>query len=378
MARIVKICNNFDVVMSPAKSTSSNSFICFCLDIIKINPIEEKLPFEIFFLTGQRTTNLGIDIAEGHRLRILKTFQEEYPEYHCYRIAFHSNLSLKYKKLEFENHDYFLHPSKFYVSTNKMKKNIDTVGGEEVLFFKNISKSIYYKYLISISENKYLTKIEELLEVIGSNYHPKNININDPNLFISLQNEEIEHVYGYNDIVSKYIFTKFKPKSINDLSIVHAILQPNNRQYIEELMSNNRIIKQPEGFNDLIFYNVLRETKGILLFCESILFLFQRMLNTSLEEAEQIRRICKEDKKYRIFAKKFLETKNEEMIFDNSSMIEFIRFCSKRHLFVKPKGQYIADSIISCWGVYYKLYFFLEFVQVFCKEEIEEMNRERE
>ena len=132
----------------------------------------------------------------------------------------------------------------------------------------------------------------------------------------------------------------------------------------------------PKDNNDLIIHKILKDTNGFLLFSETFLLLIHRLFNISIEEAEQIRRICYEEKNTNKISEKYF-THNELCNFEIDTIVQLNIFIEERQYFARPKGQFISDAIMSCWGVYYKLYFFREFVNVFCKDEIAEIDKKK-
>jgi DNA polymerase-3 subunit alpha len=368
--RIAEICRENQIVTSFGYSTSTNSYICYCLNITNIDPIAENLPFEIFFIENQNKTNLGIQLAKGFQTKVLDILEFKYPEYHYYKIAFGNNTKLKYSQIEYNNKTYKIHPTYFYISKTELKQNVIIQDGIKYVFINNILRSNKYYKSISIVENIYLGQIQELVEVIGYQYHPNNINLNDVNVFQTFQNSEIEKIFGFDIIIYKLIFMHFKPKSLNDLAIARAVYMPNNLHYVDPLKEYNGKIDFPFEKKDLTIYKIFKETKGMLVFSETFLYLFDYFIGLTLEDAEKIRRECLEEKDFIPLTKLIFKNKIKTP-FDFSEIISVMLYFENRLYISKPKGKFLTDAIISYWAAYYKLYFFKEFVNIFCKDEIE-------
>jgi DNA polymerase-3 subunit alpha len=65
-SRIIEVCNELNLLRSYNRGSAANSIVNYCLDITKINPIEENLIFERFILPQQiKLPDIDIDIPKG-------------------------------------------------------------------------------------------------------------------------------------------------------------------------------------------------------------------------------------------------------------------------------------------------------------------------
>ncbi|MCB0513734.1 MAG: hypothetical protein KDC60_04825, partial [Bacteroidetes bacterium] len=53
-SRIIEICNELELLSSYGRGSAANSIVNYCLDITKINPIDENLIFERFIHPNQK------------------------------------------------------------------------------------------------------------------------------------------------------------------------------------------------------------------------------------------------------------------------------------------------------------------------------------
>ena len=67
-SRIIEICNKLNLIRSFGRGCSANSIINYCLDVTKINPIDENLIFERFISPQQKQLpDIDIDIPNGQQ-----------------------------------------------------------------------------------------------------------------------------------------------------------------------------------------------------------------------------------------------------------------------------------------------------------------------
>ena len=67
-SRIIEICNELNLLRSFGRGSALNSMVNFCLDITKINPIDENLIFEKFVSPHQKhLPDIDIDIPKGYQ-----------------------------------------------------------------------------------------------------------------------------------------------------------------------------------------------------------------------------------------------------------------------------------------------------------------------
>ena len=68
-SRIIEICNKLNLIRSFGRGCSANSIINYCLDVTKINPIDENLIFERFISPQQKQLpDIDIDIPTHIKL----------------------------------------------------------------------------------------------------------------------------------------------------------------------------------------------------------------------------------------------------------------------------------------------------------------------
>ena len=77
-SRIIEVCNELNFIRSYNRGSAANSMVSYCLDITKINPIEENLIFERFILPEQITMpDIDIDIPKGHQKNVIKKLKQK-------------------------------------------------------------------------------------------------------------------------------------------------------------------------------------------------------------------------------------------------------------------------------------------------------------
>lgn len=103
-SRIIEICNEIKLLRSYGRGSAANSIVNYCLDITKINPIDENLIFERFIHPQQKQLpDIDIDIPKGYHKNVIELLKQKYPEYNTYYIAFVPKGDTDYKDVVYNN-----------------------------------------------------------------------------------------------------------------------------------------------------------------------------------------------------------------------------------------------------------------------------------
>src|SRR5690606_8757700 len=156
---------------------------------------------------------------------------------------------------------------------------------------KSVDSLNYVKYDILGLKN--IGLIKKTMEYVGKPY-PKSheINWNDEKVW----DDMITSPVGIFQFEGNYAFSmlkKFKPKQINDMSLVNAALRPSGESYRDQLM-NREFHKNPSKEID----ELLKDNLGYLVFQEDTIKFLTDICGFSGAEADSVRRaIGKKDEK---------------------------------------------------------------------------------
>ncbi len=127
--------------------------------------------------------------------------------------------------------------------------------------------------------------IKDTCELIGIDYPLSHqINWNDEKVWKDIITSNV----GIFQFEGNYAFTllkKYRPKKINDLSLVNAALRPSGASYRDRLIAR-KTNKNPSELID----NLLADNNGFLVFQEDVIAFLQKICGLSGSEADNVRR----------------------------------------------------------------------------------------
>lgn len=371
-SRIIEICNELNLLRSFGRGSAANSIVNYCLDITKINPIEENLIFERFIsLIQKQLPDIDIDIPKGHQKNVIEKLKQKYPEYNTYLIAFSPQEEFEYEDVVYNSTIYRKHPCGIIITPDKLTNN--TFLHEELEFYLALDRANdpIYNNKIDILELEYLNRLQLIVDEIGKEYHPYKLPLNDEKVFSFFSSRDLENIFQFNTPSIKRILSEFKPNSIHDLSIINAMFRPGLIDYIPTIIKNKFSYNEHFCRSDFRVAEILNETYGWLIYQETFLHLSKDIAGISFAEADVWRRKIMRDKNNTeanafsdIFANgcKVNSSLNE---YDISSLTNLI---TEMLCLTFQKAHSLSYSIISYWGAYYKVHFHKEFAMVFSKD----------
>ena len=371
-SRIIEICNNEGLLRSYGRGSACSSLVNYCLDITKINPLEEGLIFERFLNPSiSRMADIDIDVPMGSQKLIVEKLKSELPEYFINFIAYHPSLqSNSYKRILIGDIEFRKHPCAVIISSENLqlpKGNFEDETYYVLDDFPNQSKLIE-SFKFDILELEYLNKLDLVSQQVGLKYHPYKLNLTDEKTFELYASGDMTNIFQLDYSSCKKRMVDFRPSSINDLAVFHTIFRPGIVANITELIYNKKNGLDEFYESDTRVYSILKETYGLLIYQESFLHLAHDIAGFSYSEADLYRRIlCRPNDKNKVdeFKKKF--TKGCKM---NSSLNgkDFNQLMNTILQFLPisfNKSHSLCYSMIGYWGAYYKTHFKSEFETVF-------------
>jgi len=233
-SRIAEICNELNLLRSCGRGNSINSMVNYCLDITKINPVEENLLFETFVRPKQKhLPDIDIDIPVGYQTNVIERLKQKHPEYNIYPIAISIEEDVNKDKndkgiIVHNNIAYRIHPCGIIITHEKLTDYIFLHEGQEFYHVLDVHNDpIFNNNKIDILGLSYLNRLQLIVNEISEEYHPYQLPLNDKQVFDFIASGDLKNIFFFNsppDI--SQIFAQSKPNSINDLLNIKLVLHP--------------------------------------------------------------------------------------------------------------------------------------------------------
>lgn len=250
-SRIIEICNKLNLIRSFGRGCSANSIINYCLDVTKINPIDENLIFERFISPQQKQLpDIDIDIPNGQQKNVIEKLKQKYPQYNTYFIAFSPPSETDYEDIVYNNIIYKKHHCGIIITPQKLTSSTFLYKEQEFYLALDSANDQFYYDKIDIIELEYLNRLQTIVNEIGEEYHPYRLPLNDKQVFKFITSGDIENIFQFNSSSLKPIFSQFKPNSIHDLSIINAMFRPGFLNYIPIIIQKKHTIKERFCWSD--------------------------------------------------------------------------------------------------------------------------------
>lgn len=371
-SRIIEICNELNLLRSFGRGSAANSIVNYCLDITKINPIDENLIFERFISTHQRLLpDIDIDIPKGQQKNVIKKLKHKHPEYNSYFIAFMPQSEADYENVVYNNTIYKKHPCGIVITPEKLTNYAFLYEEQEFYLSLDPSNDTIYNNKIDILELEYLNRLQLIIDEIGDEYHPYKLPLNDEKVFHFLASGDLENIFQFNTPSIKRILSEFKPNSIHDLSIVNAMFRPGLIDYIPIVIKNKFSNNEHFFQSDIRVAEILNETYGLLIYQETFLHLSKEIAGISYAEAEVWRRKIMRDKsgtEIIMFSSLFANGCREHSLLNEIKIASLINLVTGMIRLTFQKSHSLSYSIIGYWGAYYKTHFRTHFDSAFNKD----------
>ncbi|MEI8045801.1 MAG: hypothetical protein WCI92_00375 [Bacteroidota bacterium] len=370
-SKIVKICNSHDVLRSYGRGSACGSLVNYCLDITKINPLQEGLIFDRF-LNPELSINadIDIDISCGHQKMIIEELKAELPKHFIYNLAFlPTSGGETYETVIINDVSYKKHPCAIIISPDKMPFPIGEYNDTEYYYTDNYRNTKFLdNYKFDILELDYLNKIELIVKLIGDEYHPYKLPLTDKKVFDFFKNGDLSDIFQFNSDSMRKILHDFQPTSIYDLTIINAVFRPYSINNIPSLIKNKRNGYIDPYKSDGRVNEILHETYGTLIYQETFMYLSNVIAGFSYSEADKYRRILskgKNDEKISEFRSKFKSGCRENSSLSSEEIDKLDTMILEKAPIAFNKSHSLCYTIISYWCAYYKVNFEKEFDSVF-------------
>ena len=365
-SRIIEVCNELNLLRSYNRGSAANSMVNYCLDITKINPLEENLIFERFILPEQiKLPDIDIDIPKGSQDIVIEKLKLKYPAYNSYRIAYLPQYDTEKMDVHYNDIVYKRNPCGFVITTEKLS-NLNTFLYEEQEYYLAIkhTKDEIYDSKFDLVEQKVLNRLQLIVNQIGVKYHPYKLPLNDEKVFNLFATGNLDNIFQLDSPTLKPLLAQFKPNSIYDLSIIFALFRPPLADYIPTIIHNKFNGNTHYFHSDTRVYDILNETYGILIYQETFLHLLNKIAGISFAEAELWRRKIMSDKcntEINAFISIFNKGCKKYSTLNDIEMASLTNLIVNMINYTFQKTHSLSYSIIAYWCAYYKTYFKAEF-----------------
>ena len=369
---IIEICNELNLLRSYGRGFAADSLINYCLDITKINPIDENLMFENFIHLQQKNLpDVQIDIPRGQQKNVVELLRKKYPIYSSYFISFLPQEDTEYDNIIYNNTIYKKHPCGIIITPDKLINSTFEYRNQDFYLRGDKANDPIYNSKFDILELEYLNKLQLIVDEIGDKHHPYKLPLNDIGVLDFFATGDLDNIFQFDASWHKRIFPQFKPSSIHDLSIVNALFRPGLLEYMSFVTRSKQNNKETFYTNNNRVSEILSETYGGLIYKETYLKLSKEIAGIDFVEADAWRQKMMRDKSNNesinfsaVFAKGCKEhsTLNEDEIATLTNLIK------ERAGSTFPKSHSLSYAIIGYWGAYYKTHFRSQFDQAFSQD----------
>lgn len=367
-SRIIEICNELNLLRSYGRGSAANSIVNYCLDITKINSIDENLIFERIISPEQKQLpDIDIDIPKGHQKNVIEKLKQKYPEYNTYYIA----ILPYYRNEDYKNTDYKKHSSGIIITPKKLTNSTFLHEEQEFYFSLDPSNDTIYDNKFDIVELEYLNRLQFIVDKIGEEYHPYSLPLNDKQVFKLFTSGDLENIFQFNASSLKRILSQFKPNSIHDLSIINAMFRPGLVDYTPTIIRNKFNVEDRFYWSDIRVSEILKETYGFLIYQETFLHLSKEIAGISFAEADLLRRKIMRDKSNTeviAFSSIFANGCRENSSLNELEIESLTNLITGMLPLTFQKAHSLSYSIISYWGAYYKVHFRSHFDKAFSND----------
>ena len=368
-SRIIEVCNELNLIRSFGRGSAASSIVNYCLDITKLNPIDENLIFERFIrLDQKRLPDIDIDIPKGQQQNVIERLKQKYPEYHIYHTAYIPENNYEYESVFFNDIEYKKDDYGIIISSEKLTNSVFQYEGKEFYLALDRWNDLIYYNKFDLVELEYLNRLQLIVNEIGEEFHPYNLPLDDKKVFDFLASGDLDNIFQLNQHKLEEILNEFRPNSMNDLSIINALFRPHLHRVIPFVVKHKINSEYAFKFSDERVSEILEETYCQFFYHETFLNFLKTIAGIPFSEGDKWRIRISRDK-----------TVSERIAFssvfakgcrENSALSEFeIQLLARISTEMLPmffqKSHSFCYAMISYWGAYYRFYFREEFDNAF-------------
>jgi len=364
--KIVDLCNKEGWLRSPGRGSATASLVNYCLDITKLNPLENGLYFERFINSDHfKGIDIDIDLPKGKRNilinYLLENFHDSTIRQFISPATAHSALPERYI---YNGEEYARHPWAVIITPVQQLIELDywDIGEEHFWIVKdwNSDRKLIDQHNYDILELDYLNVIQEVTSKLDESEQPYSISTEDNLTYKALIKGDNENVFQFSSPDLKPILKAYKPCSILDLAIINAVFRPGVFDKIPKVVHHKMYGYESTFRSDIRVEQILKETFGVLIFQETFLDIVTQIAGFEATEAEYYLRILsrrKNREKIDLFKKLFMEGCKIHSTLTSSEIELLATMMLKDGAQTFMKSHSLSYSMIGYWGAYYKTHF---------------------
>lgn len=264
-----------------------------------------------------------------------------------------------------------VHPAGMVISSETLDDHwgVFNKDGERCLFIdmEEAHDVMLVKYDLLIL--KTVAVIARTCKLAGKKYpRMHEINFNDPAVWESICKDQ-DAIFQFESQFGADSIAKFKPRSIDDISVVNAAIRPSGTSYRDDLLQH-KVHKNPTAQIDA----VLKDSLGYLVYQEQTIAFLKDVCGLSAGYADTIRRaIGKKDRdKIEKAMPQILEgyCANSEKPRDvaQEEAKEFLKVIEDASAYSFGKNHSIGYSLLSYLCGYYRYYYTEQFVAAYMSQ----------
>lgn len=361
---IIDICNQHDLLRSPGRGSACGSLVNYCLDITKINPLEENLIFERFFnIEVTKHLDIDIDIPMGKRGLVLEELKKAYPDYHINLVAFEPPKEGLETSIELNGVNYREHPCAIIISSKPCTSIPQAEIGSNRYYLiheypEGMKKLEAHKY--DVLELDYLNRLEQIAAQLDPKFHPYLIDKNDPETLAFFSKGDLENIFQFTSKSLAQIVADLNPTRFQDLIIMNALFRPGAINNIQRVITNKN-----QGYHE--FYPsepklamILEETYGLIIYQETFMHIAVQVSRFSYTEADKYRRVLARNNDYNLikeFKEKFEEGCKSNSLLTAVEIEHLTENCVQSMTHAFNKSHSASYATVAFWCAYYKTHF---------------------
>lgn len=417
VADYIEFARKKNILVGPGRGSACGSLICFLLKITMIDPLKYQLIFERFLNPKLALKpDIDTDFEDGRRKEILAYLFQKYGYQHVAQISTFQTIGMRMafrdvgRILNIDlkiidqicklinpryNNDFDTTIEKNYL-LKKFQSNYSqlftiaksimnlprqsSIHAAGIIFVQQPINTVFPCFIdnqnftvtqfdmydvknydlikMDLLSLRNLTLLHEIHKKI-QNVTQKNIiwakiPLNDKKTFDDLSNGNTLGIFQLESPGMVDLITRLKPQSIEDIAATISLFRPGPMQN-RDLYLQRRLGEVSFRYWIPEFENILKNTYGIPLYQEQIIYLVQQFANFNLSEADQLRQIISKKQSHLITTIKNKFWKQSETAKRAPELI--LRVWKLIEKFVGygfNRSHAIAYSIIAYWMTYFK------------------------
>jgi DNA polymerase-3 subunit alpha len=412
-----------NIPIGPGRGSAAGSIVAYCLDITKLDPIQNGLYFERF-LNPERVSppDIDTDISTNDRQFVIDYIKTKYGTEYVSQIVTFSELKSKsalkdaarlynINPEEINRITSYFPPSKFgtpptlneayeielvkdWAENNKSvwKEALELEGfirqtgihaagliispkpineltgvsyekGERICQLDKKDSEKFGLLKMDFLGLATLGLIKDTMNLLGKSYYDmENIPLNDPKIFEAFARAETHGIFQFESDGMQKILTRIKPTNFADIAAATALYRPGPLMsgLTDDFIHNKHSVNPEYTLPE--FKDLMAETYGVFVYQEEVMLVSQKIAGFTLAKADNLRKaIGKKDK----ILMKTMENAFINGAINNGYDKELIQKLWLQILkfadYCFNKSHSYAYALLSYWTMYLKIYYPKEF-----------------